>query len=95
VIRITQSGGGWRGGRPHWGITMKFVFEEKSYYVTLGSFGNMEREDVLRYMLSLKDYFKDGRYEILSAEWMDRLIDDKNFTATEQKLVYDLFDYTP
>ena len=95
VIRITRSSSGRRGGRRHWGITMKFVFEEKTYYVTLGSFGDMEREDVLRYMLSLKDYFKDGRYEILSTEWMDRLIDDKNFTATEQKLVYDLFDYTP
>jgi hypothetical protein len=84
-----------RGFSRSWGIQLTFAYEHRDYKLALGGFGDMEREDVLRYMLSLKDYFKDGRYEILSTEWMDRLIDDKNFTATEQKLVYDLFDYTP
>ena len=93
VIRISSHKG--RRTPRSYGIKLEFVYGKESYYLNLGGFGDMEREDVLRYMLSLKDYFKDGRYEILSTEWMDRLIDDKNFTATEQKLVYDLFDYTP
>ena len=94
VIDITYSGGG-RHGSPHWGIEMEFVFEEKSYCVTLGSFGDMEREDVLRYMLSLKEYFQNGQYEITNIERMKKLINDKNFSESEQKLVYELFDYTP
>ena len=93
VIDITYSKS--RHGSPHWEFAMKFVFEEKTYCVTLGSFGDLEREEVLRYMLSLKEYFKDGRYEITNIDRMKKLLNDKKFSATEQKLVYELFDYTP
>ncbi len=93
VIRISSHKG--RRTSRSYGIKLEFEYGQDSYYLNLGGFDDMSREDVLRYMISLKEYFKDGRYEVLSAKWMDRLIDDKNFTETEQKLVYELFDYTP
>ena len=95
VIDITHSASGRYNTSHHYGINMKFVFEEKAYCVTLGSFGDLEREEVLRYMLSLKEYFKDGRYEITNINRRKKLLNDKKFSATEQKLVYELFDYTP
>lgn len=84
-----------RKSSPSWGIQLTFEYEHRDYSLTLGGFGDMEQEEVLRHMLGLKRYFSNDQYEIRHIDRMEKLIDYQNFTATEQKLVYDLFDYTP
>lgn len=80
---------------PKWGIRMTFKFEDSKYSFTLGSFNDMEREDVLRYMLKLKGIFSQDQYEIVNVEDMEDLVIYRHFSDAELKLVYDLFDYTP
>ena len=94
IIEIDYSSGH-RGSSPSWGIELTFEYEHRDYKLTLGGFGDIEREDVLRHMLLLKRYFSEEQYEIVNIEAMERLVDYQNFTAAELKLVYDLFDYTP
>lgn len=94
IIEIDYSSGH-RGHSPSWGIELTFEYEHRDYKLTLGGFGDMEREDVLRHMLLLKRYFSEDQYEIVNIEAMERLVDYQNFTDAELKLVYDLFDYTP
>ena len=86
---------GHRGHSPSWGIELTFEYEHRDYKLTLGGFGDIEREDVLRHMLLLKRYFSEEQYEIVNIEDMERLVDYQNFTDAELKLVYDLFDYVP
>ena len=94
ILEIDYSRGH-RGSSPSWGIQLTFEYEHRDYSLTLGGFGNMEREDVLRHMLLLKRYFSDDQYEILHIDRMEKLVDYQDFTDAELKLVYDLFDYTP
>ena len=94
IIEIDYSSGH-RGHSPSWGIELTFEYEHRDYKLTLGGFGDMKREDVLRHMLLLKRYFSEDQYEIVNIEAMERLVDYQNFTDAELKLVYDLFDYVP
>lgn len=74
-------------------IQITFVFGETKYYFGVGSFEKMDTEEALRYMLTLKSYFANGRYEIEHIDSMDRLISDRNYNTTETALVYELFNY--
>lgn len=93
IIYISYSNG--LRTTPKWGICLAFKFEDCKYSFTLGSFNDMEREDVLRYMLKLKGCFSRDRYEIVNVEDMEDLVIYRHFSDAELKLVYDLFDYTP
>jgi hypothetical protein len=73
-------------------IELVFVFGEKKYDFGQGSFREMKREDVLEYMLRTKADFS-GKYEVNGIDFMERLFKNKNFTAEEKALVYELFDY--
>jgi len=93
ILEITYRNN--RKSSPSWGIELTFEYEHRDYKLTLGGFGDMEREDVLRHMLLLKRYFDEDQYEILHIDRMENLVDYQDFTDAELKLVYDLFDYTP
>lgn len=94
ILEIDYSSGH-RGSSPSWGIRLTFEYEHRDYVLSLGVFGDMEREDVLRHMMLLKRYFSEDQYEIQHIDRMERLVDYQNFTDAELKLVYDLFDYVP
>ena len=94
ILEIDYSRGH-RGSSPSWGIELTFEYEHRDCSLTLGGFGNMEREDVLRHMLLLKRYFREDQYEILHIDRMENLVDYQDFTDAELKLVYELFEYTP
>lgn len=80
---------------PKYGIRLTFKYENRKYSFGLGDFGDMEREAILRHMLLLKRCFGEDQYEIVNVEKMEQLVEYRNFTDAERKLVYDLFDYTP
>lgn len=83
-----------RGYNPSYLIELKFVFEDQTYRFTTGNFHEMSKEQTLEYMLYLKDFFKNGQYEITNIDRMNKLLDYGSFTAEETALIYRLFDYT-
>lgn len=87
IIQISRS----RGFKHS--IRLEIVFEEHSHFLNLGSFYKNDTESTLRYMLKLKEYFNDGRYEITYKNRMNYLISDGNYTTSETFLIYQLFDY--
>lgn len=83
-----------KGVTRQYNISLKFVFKDEEYFLNTDSFAEMERKEAIEYMLYLKSFFKEGEYEITDIEYMDRLIDYRNYDAYETALVYELFDYS-
>ena len=90
-IDIAYSSG--RSSRCH--LRIAFVFEDQTYHFYLRSFYGMTTEETLEYMLYLKSFFADGRYEITHAERVESLIWRRDFNASEAALLYKLFDCQP
>lgn len=82
-----------RGKNPQYVIDITFVFENHKHSYVLGSFYEMDTEDALEYMIYLKGFMKDGRYEVRNADKMYYLLFGNSYTATETSLIYELFDY--
>ena len=88
IHKVTQR----RSIRTNYGIHLSFVFEDQTYTFSLGSFGERDNEAALEYMLHLKSYFSEGRYEITNTKWMNELVEE-DFSDAEIRLIYELFDY--
>ena len=80
-------------GKSQYGMTMSIQFEEESYHLHISSFPDYDIEETLEYMIYLKSYFQENECEINNLHWIDAYLSD--FTASEQALICDLFDYTP
>ena len=76
----------------HYYIQNIFVFDGKEYIFSFNSFDKMENTEILEYMLRLKSDFVE-KYVVKDAALVEELCRDKNFTAEEKALVYELFDY--
>lgn len=73
-------------------VQISFVFDDEEYGFEPGSFDNLDRKEALEYIVYLKSLFKD-KYEITNIERFTSLLDDNNYTAEEEALVYKLYDY--
>ena len=79
-------------GRRHYHIELNFVFQDKTYNISLGDFYEMENEEALEYMIYLKGFFNEGKYRITNVDRIDSVIKEDKFNARELELVYELFD---
>ncbi len=90
-ICIFRSSGHRSSGRAY--LAMKFIFEDGEFSFTLNDFRNMNTEQALRYMLSLKSLFSKEEYRIKRIHNMERLLNDHDYSPTEIALIYELFEY--
>lgn len=79
--------------RGQYGMTLTIQFEDESYHWHISSFPDYDTEEALEYMIYLKSHFHENECEINNLHWMDAHLSD--FTASEQALICELFDYTP
>ena len=75
-------------------VQISFIFDDEEYGFEPGSFDNLERKEALEYIVYLKSLSKD-KYEITNIERFTSLLDDRNYTAEEEALLYELYDYNP
>ncbi|MBR4063162.1 MAG: hypothetical protein IKK01_08855 [Clostridia bacterium] len=73
-------------------VQISFVFNDEEYFFVPGNFDSLDRKEALEYIVYLKSLFKD-KYEITNIERFTSLLDDNNYTAEEEALVYKLYDY--
>lgn len=78
----------------NYNISVAFDYGEEKYVFTLGSFGDMTREETLEYMLKLKALITKEKFEKTKAYRLEYLFMDDGFTPKEQALAYELFDVT-
>ena len=74
-------------------IICGFVFGEDKFWFDQLSFDNMETEEILEYMLALKEDF-GGKCVIEDTDLVKSLCRDRRFNETEKALVYELFGYS-
>ncbi|MBQ8351171.1 MAG: hypothetical protein IJY20_03895 [Clostridia bacterium] len=75
-------------------ILLSVVFVDKTYTVSLSSFGKEERADSLRVMLTWKAMLDDGRCQVIAKrEDVDWMLMHEHYTQEEIDLIYDLLDY--
>lgn len=72
-------------------IELYFVTEDYTYSLNENSFKNLSLEETLKYMLKIKNSFKDGRCEVSDEKYVDRLIFFGNYSPTEEALIRSLF----
>lgn len=76
-------------------IKTSFVFEDKVYNYYIGYYKG-DTEESLRYILQLKKIFEDNSdktYKIIGIDKMEKMMAEKEYSNTEQSLIYELFDY--
>ena len=94
IINISKRSRGRHSITFSYQVQISFIFDDEEYGFKPGSFDNLERKEALEYIVYLKSLFKD-KYEITNIERFTSLLDDNNYTAEEEALVYKLYDYNP
>ena len=92
VINIRKSGVGKGNYSYSYEIQITLIFADEEYGFEPGNFEKLNRQEALEYIVYLKSLF-DGKHEITNIGRLNSLIEDKNYTAEEEKLIYDLFEY--
>lgn len=92
VINISKRDRGIHSFQSSYQVQIAFVFEDDEYGFELGNFEKLDRKEALEYMIYLKSFF-DGKYEITNIDRLYSLLDDNNYTAEEEKLIYELYEY--
>ncbi len=81
------------GGKHGPNLNFGFEYNNDYYEFHIGSFEKMDRYESLKYMLYLKENSND--FTVKSTRRIERLVYEDYYTAAEQQLLYQLFDYTP
>ena len=94
IINISRSSVGRYAVTFSYQVQISFVFDDQEYVFKPGNFEKLNRKEALEYIVYLKSLFKD-KYEITNIDRFHSLLDDNNYTAEEEALVYKLYDYNP
>ncbi len=92
IINISKSSIGRYAITFSYQVQISLIFDDEEYGFEPGNFDNLDRKEALEYMVYLKSLFKE-KYEITNIDRFRSLLDDNNYTAEEEKLIYELFEY--
>lgn len=78
-------------------LTLNFVIPGADDLVRLDAdmLDQMTTEEALRYMLELKALFPPETRSVWGTEYLERVLDHREYTLAERALVYELFDMKP
>ena len=73
-------------------IQIEIKYNDCKFTITPADFNNMSSEQILEYMLQIKDYFPAEKYTIRNIKYLSALQDLKEYNDRETELLLTLFD---